>query len=281
MSGASSKELRSPGAALVDVVGAAEPPAAFAMPRIAPLQPAPPVGDPAAGHPAAAPDSYRTPPQKALADLAPRTGARRDPHQAFTTSDPASAWGRSADGADPHRPILTSGHGAPGTPAGTTSWAPPDHLAAVEGPRTSSALQLGPAEQSGLFGQLPAQPGDRSLGALCRACGWGLVTALVLGCLSTWLAFPALLAGWYFAWRHPLSRTPLLRAFAPATAAVLMITVLGSPTRSAWGQLGWASWIADICLLAITLLVSDRRLIPHPADTPNSHPGDGRGNPRR
>ncbi|AXE39551.1 hypothetical protein JS278_02412 [Acidipropionibacterium virtanenii] len=125
-------------------------------------------------------------------------------------------------------------------------------------------MSLGAAHESGLFGQLPAQPGDRSLGALCRGSGWGLVTSLVLGCVSTWLSFPALLVAWYFAWRHPLSQRALMRAFIPATVAVVLLAAVGSPTRSAWNQLGWASWIADICLLAITLLITDRRLTPRP-----------------
>lgn len=263
MSGASSKELGSHGAALVDVVGAAEPPVAFAMPRVAPLEAAPPVEDPAAGRPAEAPDSYRTPPAQApLADLVPAVGASRDPHLAFNTSDPASTWGHGAADADPHRPIRTSGLAA-------ASWAPPENLAPVPAVRTAPAMSLGAAGQSGLFGELPDQTGDRSLGALCRASGWGLVAALVLGCVSTWLSFPALLIAWYFAWRHPLSRIALLRAFVPASVAVVLLAALGSPTRGGWGQLGWASWIADICLLAITLMISDRRLTP------------GRENPRR
>ena len=260
MSGASSKELGSHGAALVDVVGAAEPPVAFAMPRVAPLETAPPVEDPAAGRPAEAPDSYRTPPAQApLADLVPAIGASRDPHQAFNTSDPASTWGHGAGDTDPHRPIRTSGLGAAGTGA---SWAPPEDLAPVPAVRTAPTMSLGPARQSGLFGELPGQVGDRSLGALCRASGWGLVAALVLGCVSTWLSFPALPIAWYFTLRHPLSRAALLRAFVPASVAVVLLAALGSPTRGGWGQLGWASWIADICLLAITLMISDRRLTP-------------------
>lgn len=271
--------------ASVDIVGPVPAPSAFAMPRVAPLEKSLPPVDPAAGQPAERPDAYQaTGSQTPLDRLVPRTGSPRDPHAEFRTTASVSEWGHSRS-TDPHSPIVTSSGSSSMRPRQT--WAPPQDQAPVEVQSDRPAFTMAPAAESGLFGELPEVPGNRSLGALCRASGWGLAAVLVVGCLSTWLSFPALVVAWYFAWRHPVSRTNLLRAFTPASAAVLLLALIGSPTRTGWQQLGWASWIADICLLCITLLISDRRLTPSrkgydsAGGRDGTGPADGRESPRR
>jgi hypothetical protein len=282
---------------LPDVTGAVEPPLAFAMPAIAPLEDVA-ASDRSAGHPSAPStasaselpepaepprDYLRAAQQLPLDAVVPRTGPQRDPQIPFSSAESVSQWGRRGTAIDPHQPIVTSSGPAgraaslspgslsavPGTSGSSApgNWAPPDSQP-IPRPAmpTAGALNLSPASPSALMGERPAQPGNKSLGALCRGLGWGLVIAIVAGALTSWLSVPALAAGWYFAWRHPVARRPLLRAYGVATAMVLIVSLLGSPTRSGWEQLSWASWMANIGLLVAAMIIIDRTLTPPPRD---------------
>lgn len=283
---------------LPDVTGAEEPPLAFAMPAIAPLGTAT-SSDRSSGHPsspsttepsgqAGPPRDYlRSDQQVPLDAVIPRTGTRRNPRIPFSSTASVSQWGRRDAAIDPRLPIVTSAG-----PAGravmfphdsvragsespvTGNWAPPgsQSIPPPTSPSTEGALNLGPASPSAMAGERPAQPGDKSLGALCRGLGWGLVVAIVAGALSSWLSVPGLAVGWYFAWRHPVARRPLLRAYGVATIMVFIVSLLGSPTRSGWEQLSWVSWMANIGLLIAAMLIIDRTLTPPPRDN-----GDGTG----
>lgn len=262
---------------MVDVVGAVEPPMAFAMPNIAPLQPAARPDDPAADQPAEPPQDYRQSAQQPpLETLVPRVADTRDPNLPFASTQSISEWGRRGAEHDPHQPIVTSG-GPSARATRPGRWAPPDSPQpglpvlpdAVAGPPVRGLASLEPARPSALFGERPALPGDRTLGALCRGLGWGLVVSLVAGGLSTWVSVPALLAGWYFSWRHPVARGPLLKAYGAATALVLLVSLIGSPTRSGREQLGWTSWVADIGLLVVSMIIIDRALTPPPRNDPD------------
>lgn len=287
---------------LTDVVGAVEPPMAFAMPDTTPLESSAVRPDaPRPDLPADPPQGYQASPhQPPLSSLVPQTGETRDPSLPFSSTGVPIQWGRHAE-IDPRRPILTSGGPAgwggspltgpepsspssavqsglePSGPAhwsaarrgsarsGSDRWAPPE-------PALDNGLNLAPAEPSGLWGERPELPGNRTLGALCRGLGWGLVASVVAGCLGTWLSLPALAVGWYFTWRHPVARTALLRLYGVATALALLMTVLGSPTRSGWEQLRWTCWMANIAILVASMIIIDRELTP----TPRTDPSQGR-----
>lgn len=284
--------------ALPAPAGTAAPDRATADPQPAPAQP---------------PTTYqRSGQQPPLESMAPRVEAARDPRIPFSFPESMSQWGSMSQGlhgrsSDPRRPILTSegptgraigtrpapeGHlPSPGQPSGaveatagsptraassnalTRGWAPPATEPATVPP---GGIRLDPAAPSAVFGQLPATPGAKSLGTMCRALGWGLVASVVTGCLGAWVSVPALLAGWYFTWRHPLARHRLMRAYGIATGLVLIISVIGSPTRGGWAQLSWAAWMANLGLLAASFLIIDRTLTPAPRSRTGQGTGPGR-----
>lgn len=260
--------------------------------------------------PAQPPTTYqRSTQQPPLESLAPRVETERDPRIPFSSPESMSHWASMSQElhgrhTDPHRPILTSEGpagrsagtraypegqlpsagqpsdavrdtaGSPiwaaGSTARTSDWAPPATKPATVPP---GGIRFDTATPSAVFGQLPARPGAKSLGTMCRGLGWGLVASMVTGCLGAWVSVPALLAGWYFTWRHPLARHRLMRAYGIATGLVLIISVIGSPTRGGWAQLSWAAWMANLGLLAAAFLIIDRTLTP----APRNRTGQGTG----
>ncbi len=67
-----------------------------------------------------------------------------------------------------------------------------------------------------------------------------------------------------------------MRAYGIATGLVLIISLIGSPTRGGWAQLSWAAWMANLGLLAASFLIIDRTLTPAPRSRTGQGTGPGR-----
>ena len=289
-----------------------ERPSSFAEPPLAPLEPVPPAGQPAANAPAARPQfGQPEAPVAPLADLVPVPPDVRDPHQPFdvaaSTLTGDSAWGSlhwSAPGPETPGPAA----GAPGGPpavvpppaptdfpgaapaavpaplpgswSSTPSWPAPDQPLQVQPP----AAHPGGFPAPGTPGWFAPPPpyGEQPPGArvdakrLIEAATPGLCVCLAIGGLIYVLAPIMLVVALALSGRVRVGQPGVRYAFRAAAVLVGLIAVLGLGSEAALASGWWGFvglWSLAVCwAMLVVLLVLVWQALRRPATPPSPPP---------
>ncbi|MCI1748772.1 MAG: hypothetical protein LKI24_12215 [Acidipropionibacterium sp.] len=161
---------------LPDVTGAVEPPLAFAMPAIAPLEDVA-ASDRSAGHPSAPStasaselpepaepprDYLRADRQLPLDAVVPRTGTQRDPQIPFSSAESVSQWGRRGcrdRSSAAHRDLLRTGRTG-GVPVARVPLSGPGDLRELRpGELGAARLSADPPARHAHRGRAQSEPG--------------------------------------------------------------------------------------------------------------------------